>query len=333
MGINIGSLVGSILVPEIGKHYGWHWGFALPTVGMLLGLLQFASTRHFLGSAGLNPADARRGSWWPVIGFVAVIAAVAALAMNGLLRIDALWVADRAYKVMAALALAYFVYLFFTLQGAERQRTVVMAALFFASATFWAGYEQAGASLNLFADRYTDRHILGWEMAAGDLQGLSPIFVILFAPVFAALWLFLGKRQKDPSTPAKFGAGLLLMGLGFLVMFFAAGYVQAGMKVLPTWLVITYALHTWGELCLSPVGLSSMSKLAPQRLAGQVMGLWILSMALGDNVAGLLSSQYDPNNLASLPELFLKIFWWGVTGGTIMLALTPLLKRLMAGVK
>jgi POT family proton-dependent oligopeptide transporter len=170
-------------------------------------------------------------------------------------------------------------------------------------------------------------------MAAGDLQAVNPLFVILFAPVLAAVWLYLGKRQKDPPAPAKFGAGLLFMGLGFLVMFFAAQYVQAGAKVLPTWLVITYALHTWGELCLSPVGLSSMSKLAPQRMAGQVMGLWILSMSLGDDVAGLLSSQYDPDNLASLPGLFLKIFWWGMTGGVIMLALTPVLKRLMAGVK
>jgi proton-dependent oligopeptide transporter, POT family len=208
-----------------------------------------------------------------------------------------------------------------------------MAALFVACAMFWAGFEQTGASLNLFADRYTDRRILGWEMPAGVLQAVNPFFIIVFAPVFAALWLALGKRGKDLSAPAKFAAGLMLMGVGFLVMYFASQYVIAGQKVLPTWLIVTYMLHTWGELCLSPVGLSSMTKLAPPRFVGQVMGVWFLAIALGNNLAGQLSGEYDASNLLSLPGLFLKIFWWGMIVGAAMLLLTPLLKRLMAGAK
>jgi proton-dependent oligopeptide transporter, POT family len=151
--------------------------------------------------------------------------------------------------------------------------------------------------------------------------------------VLAAVWLNLGRRNRDFSAPTKFALGLLLMGAGFFVMYIASLRVIAGDKVLPTWLICTYLLHTLGELCLSPVGLSSMTKLAPTRFAGQVMGLWFVSLALGDNVAGQLSGEYDSSNLLSLPGLFLKIFWWGAVGGAVMLLFTPLLKRLMVGVR
>jgi POT family proton-dependent oligopeptide transporter len=208
-----------------------------------------------------------------------------------------------------------------------------MVALFAGSVTFWAGYEQMGASFNLFAQRYTDRYLLGTEIPAGILQGVNPIFIIVFAPVLAAVWLGLGRRNRDLAAPTKFALGLLLLGAGFLVMYFASLHVISGEKVLPTWLVFTYLLHTLGELCLSPVGLSSMTKLAPTRFVGQVMGLWFLSMALGDNLAGQLSGEYDSSNLLSLPGLFLKIFWWGALGGLAMLFLTPLLKRLMGGIR
>ncbi len=190
-----------------------------------------------------------------------------------------------------------------------------------------------GASFNLFADRYTERHIFGWEMPAGVLQAVNPALIIIFAPVFAAVWLRLGRRNRDLSAPTKFAAGLVLMGLGFFVMFVAAHFVTGGAKVLPIWLIATFVLHSWGELCLSPVGLSSMTKLAPPRFVGQVMGVWFLATALGNNLAGQLSGEYDSTNLESLPGLFIKIFWWGIIGGAVMIALTPVLKRLMAGVK
>ena len=152
-------------------------------------------------------------------------------------------------------------------------------------------------------------------------------------PLLAALWTALGRRNRDFSAPTKFALGLLLMGGGFFVMYVASLHVIAGAVVLPTWLVCTYLLHSLGELCLSPVGLSSMTKLAPTRFVGQAMGLWFLSMALGGNLAGQLSGEYDSSNLASLPGLFLKVFWWGTIGGGVMLLLTPALKRLMGGVR
>jgi POT family proton-dependent oligopeptide transporter len=170
-------------------------------------------------------------------------------------------------------------------------------------------------------------------MPAGVLQAVNPFFVITLAGAFAALWIALGKRGRDPVASAKFGVGLIFLGLGFLVMYFAAQHVLAGQLVLPTWLVLTYLLHTCGELCLSPVGLSYMSKLAPPRFVGQAMGLWFLSLALGGNLAGVLTGQYDKSHLESLPGLFLKIFWYGLIVGVVMLLLTPLVKKLMAGVR
>jgi proton-dependent oligopeptide transporter, POT family len=336
MGINVGSALGSLLVPACAQYFGWHTGFALPALGMLFGLIQFLATRHYLGARGIaRAADSKRGSWTPVIVLAIAIAALTALALNGSLQVDANAIGTAATWVFSALALGYFVYLLFFagLHGAERNRVYVMIALFVGSAMFWAGFEQMGASFNLFADRYTDRHVFGVEIPAGVLQGVNPTFIIIFAPLLAALWLSLGRRHRDFPAPAKFALGLLLMGSGFFVMYIASLHVIAGEKVLPTWLICTYLLHTLGELCLSPVGLSSMTKLAPTRYVGQVMGLWFVSMALGDNLAGQLSGEYDSSNLLSLPGLFLKIFWWGAIGGAVMLLFTPLLKRLMGGVR
>jgi POT family proton-dependent oligopeptide transporter len=336
MGINLGSFLGSFLVPLFAAKYGWHWGFSLPAVGMLLGLVQFLKTRRYLGSCGVALApDAKRASWLPIVLFLAAIAVVAALAASGAISVNANAVAKGASYLIGLLAFSYFTYLLFYagLTREERNRAWVLVALFAGCAIFFAGYEQMGASFNLFAQRYTDRHLFGWEIPAGVLQAVNPVFIIIFAPVLAALWLILGKRNRDFSAPAKFGAGLILLGLGFLVMYVAAGLVLTGQKVAMTWLVATYLLHTWGELCLSPVGLSSMTKLVPTRFVGQVLGVWFMATALGTNLAGQLSGDYDASKLESLPALFLKIFWWGAIGGGLMLLLTPQLKRLMPGVR
>jgi POT family proton-dependent oligopeptide transporter len=335
MGINLGALIGPILVGWFADEFGWRWGFALPALGMAIGLIQFVFTRHYLGRAGLAVEGEQRGSWTGVVLSAVALAAVLALALTGRLHINAVVLAASASWAMVLLGVAYFAYLllFAGLSKVERKRVLVMIALVAASATFWAGYEQTGASMNLFADRYTDRHILGWNMPTAWLQGVNPLFIIGFAPVFGALWVALGKRGRDLNASAKFGAGLILLGLGFLVMYFGSLHVLAGEKVLSTWLIFAYLLHTFGELSLSPVGMSYMTKLAPPRFVGQVMGIWFLSLALGSNLAGQLSEQYDASHLESLPTLFLKIFWYGVIGGGVMLALTPLVKRMMAGVR
>jgi POT family proton-dependent oligopeptide transporter len=335
MGINTGAFIGSLFVPIFAAAFGWRLGFALPALFMALGVGQFLWTRHYLGGAGLAPARERRGSWTPVVAGLAAVAVIVALVLAGTVKLNAARLAAAASWGYAVLACAYFVYLLFFagLSVAERRRAFALLALFIASVTFWAGYYQQGGSFNLFAERYTNRHIFGWEMPAGVLQAVNPLFVITFAGVFAALWIALGKRDRDLPAPAKFGLALVLLGLGFLVMYFAARHVLAGQLVLPTWLVFTYFLHTCGELCISPVGLSTMSKLAPPRFVGQVMGVWFLSLALGGNLAGQLTGEYDASHLESLPALFMRIFWYGLIAGVVMLLLTPFVKRMMVGVR
>jgi POT family proton-dependent oligopeptide transporter len=255
MGINLGAFLGSIFVPIVAAAYGWSAGFALPAVGMLLGLVQFQVTKNHLGDSGVVPLG-KPATWWPVIGFLIAVVLITALALTGTLALNPVRISVVANWTMIALAAGYFGYLAFFagLDPNERKRVVAMIALFAACAMFWAGFEQTGASLNLFADRHTDRVILGWEMPAGVLQGVNPVFIIIFAPVIAAIWVMLGKRNLDPSAPFKFSIGLILMGVGFFVMYLAAQYVVQGEKVLPTWLMLTYLFHTFGELCLSPVG-------------------------------------------------------------------------------
>jgi proton-dependent oligopeptide transporter, POT family len=336
MGINVGALLGALLVPLCAARFGWHSGFALPAAGMLIGLTQFVLTRRYLSAVDLGvPVNARLSAWIPVIVFALAALGAVALVASGTLSIDAPAVARASSWLIGSLAAGYFVYLIFFagLNAAERRRAYVMLALFIASTVYYAGVEQTGTSLTLFADRYTDRDLFGWMMPAGILQGVSSIVVILFAPLFSALWIGLGRRGRDPSTPVKFAAGLMLMGLGFLVMYVASMRVIGGHRVLPTWLVLCYLVQMWGDLCLAPVGLSSMTKLAAPRFVGQVMGVWFLSIALGNNLAGQLATEYDAGNLASLPALFLKIFEWGAVGGGVMLALNGPLKRLMAGVR
>ena len=333
MGINVGALLGAVLVPICAARFGWHWGFALPAVGMLAGLTQFIATRRYLSAADRRIAvNTRLRAWLPVVGLAACLASVVVLAITGRLTIAPQAVATAAAWLIGLLAAAYFAYLLFFagLSKVERNRVVVMMVLFVAYCLYTAGQEQTGTSLTLFAERYTDRSVLGWQIPAGMLQGVSSIVIIAFAPLFSALWLGLSRRGKDPATPVKFAAGLALMGLGFLVMYVASTYVVADprTKMLPTWLVVSYTVQMWGDLCIAPVGLSSITKLAPPRFVGQVMGMWFLSLALGNNLAGLLATEYDASNLASLPALFLKIFLWGAIGAAALLLLTPWLKRL-----
>ena len=204
-----------------------------------------------------------------------------------------------------------------------------MGALFAAYAIFFAGFEQGGASLNLFAERYTDRNVFGWRMPAGRPAGRRPRSTPSCSRRLSPLC---GSRSaaaaRTPRLRPSSRLALTLLAAGYLVMYVAAGYVAAGAKVLPTWLLFTYFLQECGDLCLSPVGLSSMTKLAPPRFVGQVMGLWFLALALGNNLAGQLSGEYDAHDLQSLPALFLKIAGGSLVTAVVMLALTPTVRRL-----
>jgi POT family proton-dependent oligopeptide transporter len=226
-----------------------------------------------------------------------------------------------------------YAFLFCRLGKIEKERVAMILVLFLTSALFWSGFEQAGSSFNLFAERYTARHMFQYEIPAAWFQALGPVFIIAFAPVFAWLWVWLARRNLDPSIPVKFAFGLLLLGMGFLVMAGAARVVVAGHKAWPTWLIMTYLLHTFGELCLSPVGLSSVTKLAPRKLAGQMMGIWFLATSLGNLLAGLLAGEFNPEGVQHWPALYLKIVILPALAGILLILLSRPLKRLMAGVK
>jgi len=335
VGINIGSLLAPMIVPVVARHYGWHAGFGLPAVGMLFGVVQFLATRRYLGRAGAAPANVRPRAWLVLWLLVAVVAALTVLTLSGTVTIDAAALSTAVSRAVGVLIAAYLLYMAFFagLAREERSRVFAMIALFAASTVFWMAYMQMFDSLTLFAERYTDRNVFGWNMPAGDLQMINPFFVIALAPVFAALWVWLGRRDRDLSSPVKFAWGLLLMGASMLVMYVAALRVLQGRMVSPLWLTGTYLLTACGELCLSPVGLSSTTKLAPARFAGQTMGLWFLTLALGSFLAGQFSGDYNARDLATLPALYLKLFWWSAAAGGVMLLITPPVKRLMAGVR
>ena len=189
--------------------------------------------------------------------------------------------------------------------------------------------------MNLFAERYTDRMLssIGFLIPAGWFQSLNATFIVIFAPFFAWLWVALAGRNLNPSAPAKFAIGVMLMGSGFVVMAVAASIVATGSKVLPYWLVLTYLLHTFGELCLSPVGLSYFTKLAPKRFIGQMMGMWFLAFSLGNLVAGLIAGEFDANNVAAMPGQYMRIVYFAVGLGAILLITSRPVKRLMGNVQ
>ena len=207
----------------------------------------------------------------------------------------------------------------------------VIIVLFFAAAMFWSGFEQSGSSLNLFAERYTIREFGGFEIPASWFQSLNPVFIIILAPLYSMLWIGLARRHLDPSTPLKFAVGLIILGLGFAVMIGAAALVADGQQVLPTWLLFTYLLHTMGELALSPVGLSAVTKLAPRRFVGQMMGVWFLAASLGNILAGLLAGEFRADAVDEMPSLYLQIVLTTIGSGVLLAFLAKPLKRLMRG--
>jgi POT family proton-dependent oligopeptide transporter len=340
MGVNLGAFIGPLICGWLAKAMGWHWGFAAAGVGMILGLIQFRISRRWLGPAGTvrgNDKPLHVGEKIILFGGTAAGLLVLVLGLSGLIKINPVLIAQGMAYVILAIAVAFFGYafLFCGLDQPEKARVLMILVLFLASALFWAGFEQAGSSFNLFAERYTLRNLggLNFEIPAAWFQALGPVFIIAFAPVFAWLWVWLARRNLDPSIPAKFALGLFLLGLGFVVMAGAAKVVAAGNPAWPTWLVTTYLLHTFGELCVSPVGLSSVTKLAPRKLVGQMMGIWFLATSLGNLLAGLLAGEFNADTLQQWPTLYLKIVILPVAAGILLLILSRPIKRLMSGVK
>jgi len=344
MGINGGAVLGQTVTGLLGEKYGYHWGFGAAGVGMLIGLLFFAlRAPKTLGNLGLDrsrhpdPAVQARQELTVKLAVAAglgLLALVVILAGTGVLHLDPQAIGKSMTYVLVAMAVFYFAYIFIFggLNSDEKKRVGVIAILFIFAAIFWSAFEQAPTSLNLFAKDFTNREFLGWVIPATWFQNINSIFIVLLAPVFAALWLKLAKRGANPSSPAKFAFGLLFGGLGFGVMILAAYSVVASngtIKVSAWWLVISYILQTVGELCLSPVGLSSMTKLSPRKYVGQMMGIWFLATALGNLIAGLVGGNVDPEKLEQMPRLFIATTLSLVIAGLLLALMTPLIKKFL----
>jgi POT family proton-dependent oligopeptide transporter len=333
MGINLGAF-SPLIVGWVGEKVNWRLGFATSAVGMLIGVIQYLITKKYLGEAGRYPVRSgtpeKVGAQKRNAGFLvgsAVLALVVLVALNsrGIINISVESISDTLGWCLLAVSLGVFAWMIFGKGWSteERKRAAAIFVLFAASCVFWGAYEQAGSSLNLFAKRNTDRHVLGYEFPASWFQWMQPLFVLILAPLFAWLWVRLGKRE--PSSPAKFSVGLLFVGLSFLVLVPAAGH----MGVSPNWLNLCYFLSVVGEMCLSPVGLSAMTKLAPVRTAGFVMGVWFLSISIGNWMAGRAGSLFES---MPLPKLFGISATVPIIAALILALLVKPTKRLMSGI-
>lgn len=346
MGINIGSFTATLLCGWLGETYGWGYGFGAAGVGMLLGLVFFLRGQKFLyGHADPESPEALNKS---VLGPINVewmiyLLSLAALPLVWFVVQREAWVHGGQWALLALAAGFMMFYAFMKSTPVERNRILVLIVLITSTIVFWALFEQAGASMTLFADRVMDRNIFGFEAKASQFGSLNAGFIILLAPVFAWMWVWLSKRNLEPSTPAKFGLGLIQAGLGFGALVLGATMPEQSGKVAWIWLVLAYLLHTTGELALSPVGLSAVTKLAPKKIVGFSMGTWFLATALSETLATRLSkfAAFDGDATAAMTmaeqvakytELFDFLMWLGIGAGIFMLIITPLLKKGMHGV-
>lgn len=340
MGINLGAILGPLLCGIIGEGYNWHYGFSLAGIGMILGLISYKYGYRYLGDAGhLKVSDspealAKRGRMFYTILSVsaAVIITFAFLMNSGIVDITLEALAGNLGVAIVLITIAFFAYIIFFggHTSEEKKKLGVIFWLFILASLFWSGFEQAGSSLNLFAKDLTDRVVFGVELPASTLQLINPLFIVIFAPIYGYMWTWLAHRQKNPSIPVKFGLGLLGLSAGFIVLAWGSAQATVENPVTPAWLIVTYFLHTCGELALSPVGLSSMTKLAPKSRVSQMMGIWFVAAALGNLFAGLVAGSLE--TLAP-SELFWSVSMLVGGGGIIGLLMAPSIKKLMVDVE
>ena len=339
MGINTGAVVSPLICGWVGQHYGFRLGFGVAGLGMIAGVSQYLVFGRHLGAAGLHPAGSgspeidrrkRNRGLLAALAVVAVLGAIAALGSTGAIAITPELISNGLGCFLLLVSVVVFSWLIFGKGWTpeERKRSTAVLVLFVSSAVFWAALEQAGSSLNLFADRSTHCVILGFAFPSSWFQLVEPVCVVLLAPLFA--WLWLAMAHRDPSAPAKFSMALVFNAVSFAILIPAAVIAGGGTKVSAWFLLGTYLMQALGELSLSPVGLSAMSKLAPARAAGFMMGIWFLSTSIGNLLAGKAASLYSS---MPLPSLFGYVAAFSIGAAVVMALLTKPTTRLMAGVK
>ncbi len=345
MGINLGSFLGITIVGYLGQKVGWHYGFGAAAVGMGLGMITFRTLgQKYLGQYGNEPKKtgsgdepATTGGNKSLIGFLVGLAGILViLQFSGVIDMStAQGLAKAMGTIISLVAVSYFIYILAAggLTLVEKKRVAVLFTFFLAAALFWAGFEQQGSSLQIFADRHTDLNLFGWQMPSSWFQNFNPAFILTFSPVMAGLWIFLANRNISFPAPAKLATGLLLLGLGYLIMVVASKIAVTGQLTSPVFLTFTYLFHTLGELCLSPVGLSAFTKLSPKRYVSQLMGIWFVGASLGNLIAGLFAGGFDEENVQQMPAMFQNVAYFSLAFGILMLLFAKPLKKWMGGIQ
>jgi POT family proton-dependent oligopeptide transporter len=356
MGINLGAFLGPIICGYLAQspRFGWHYGFTAAGVGMVLGLIVYVYARNkYLPGIGLVPTNETRDA--------AAAAAVAAgeQAHEPVKPMHALIGAAIGAVLAAASGGSWIAYAFgviigasagislFGTKGEERNRVFALFIVVFFVIFFWMAFEQAGSSMNLFADRYTNLNAGGFRIPSTWFQSVNAFFILAFAPLFAWLWVKLGRMSREPSTPLKMAIGLILLGLGFLFLVIGARgpdacIAQVGREAAqseslpcaiasPIWLTLAYLFHTWGELLLSPVGLSYVTKVAPLRFGSLLMGAWFLANSAAHELGGILAAMTE--TIPTQSKFFTIPVYTSIGAGIVMFLMVPLLKRLTRTVK
>jgi proton-dependent oligopeptide transporter, POT family len=337
VGINLGAAIGALLCGYLGETYGWSYGFGAAGFGMLAGLIVFIIFKPLLLGRG-EPSDPVK-----LASTVGGIKLEWLIYLVGLVAVIICWWLVQNQAIVGTLlgvaGAALVAYVLFTavvkLPAQDRDRIFAAMTLIFGSILFWALFEQAGSSLNLFTDRHVDRNILGMEAKASMFQSINAIYIVLLGPLFAALWVWMGRKGIEPSAPAKFGLGVIQLGLGFLVL--VAGAASGDGTMVPViFIFLIYLLHTTGELCLSPVGLSAMNRLAPAHMASLIMGTWFFASATGNFAAGLIAAATGSEAASGegagkeiVLSVYSQIGWIAVAVGIGMVVISPLIKKLM----
>lgn len=329
MGINLGSFFGYIICGWMQVNVGWHYAFGAAAVGMGIGLVQYKLTTPKLKGAGAEPAEplsapAQSKTWIAIGLFLVAVVAVTTMTFTGAITLDPVPLAQSVAIIFSSVFCIYYSYVYFlgNLTPNEKRRLWALLLVCIASACFWSGFEQAGSSMNLFAQDYTDRMVGSFEIPTGWFGSANAIFIVALSPFFAAFWINIGKRYVSPAYGIKCAIGLMIMASGFILMYFAAQYAATGLKVAPYWLIGTYFLHTVGELCLSPVALSAISRLSPRRFLGQMMGIFTLTYSIGNIISGLLAGKFDPNQIDQLPNLYGQILVFSIGIAIVVLLIS-----------
>lgn len=335
MGVNLGAFLAPLVAGWLGERVDWHWGFASAAVGMTFGVIQFAYGQGRFGTTGLpperdGPAYLLPRDWLHVALFslAAIPFVYAALALLAAASSASALIPWQARLLLPVLVLGWILFSARRSDGRdgfERVLAILVLGLF--NIFFWMGYEQGGGTMNLFADNLTDRVVLGWNIPASYFQSINPIAIMAFGPVLSAIWNRIDRTPHALSSPTKMGLGLIVLGIGFMVMAVAQRRADLSGPVSPLWLTAVYLVQTIGELCISPIGLSMVTKVSPARMVGMMMGTWFCSFGVGNYLAGTLESLLAESKI----PLYQFLVASSIGPGLALLALVPLLRRWMHG--